>query len=98
MTHVTPWVHVLAGYLVSLCSQVTAVLLQPMFMSLSMCKPRICMAATSVHVSTKSAGVQVAVLTNGSVDGVAKPALTAGGAIQLLKGPLLDINMAQVWV
>jgi hypothetical protein len=36
------------------------------------------------------------VLTNGSAEGVAKPALTAGGAIQLLKGPLLDINMAQV--
>jgi hypothetical protein len=36
------------------------------------------------------------VLTNGSADGVAKPALTAGGAIQLVKGPLLDINMAQV--
>lgn len=35
-------------------------------------------------------------MTNGSVEGVAKPALTAGGAIQLLKGPLLDINMAQV--
>lgn len=40
--------------------------------------------------------LQVAVLTNGSVEGVAKPALTAGGAIQLLRGPLLDINMAQV--
>jgi hypothetical protein len=35
-------------------------------------------------------------MTNGSAEGVAKPALTAGGAIQLLKGPLLDINMAQV--
>jgi hypothetical protein len=36
------------------------------------------------------------VLTNGSAEGVAKPALTSGGAIQLIKGPLLDINMAQV--
>lgn len=34
-------------------------------------------------------------MTNGSAEGVAKPALTAGGAIQLIKGPLLDINMAQ---
>lgn len=41
--------------------------------------------------------LQVSVMTNGSVEGVAKPALTAGGAIQLLKGPLLDINMAQAW-
>jgi hypothetical protein len=43
--------------------------------------------------------LQVSVLTNGSVEGVAKPVLAAGGALQLLKGPLLDINMAQVaWV
>lgn len=35
-------------------------------------------------------------MTNGNAETVAKPALTAGGAIQLIKGPLLDINMAQV--
>lgn len=44
-----------------------------------------------------NAGIKVAVMTNGSAEGVAKPALTAGGAIKLLKGPLLDINMAQAW-
>lgn len=50
-----------------------------------------------LHCLTVSLCLQVAVLTNGSADGVAKPALTSGGAIQLVKGPLLDINMAQVW-
>lgn len=50
-----------------------------------------------LHCLTVSRCLQVAVLTNGSADGVAKPALTSGGAIQLVKGPLLDINMAQVW-
>lgn len=48
------------------------------------------------HLAIHPSLTQVAVLTNGSADGVAKPALTAGGAIQLVKGPLLDINMAQV--
>lgn len=41
--------------------------------------------------------MQVAVLTNGSAETVAKPVLAAGGALQLVKGPLLDINAAQAW-
>lgn len=39
---------------------------------------------------------QVSVLTNGSADAVAKPVLAAGGALQLVKGHVLDINMVQV--
>lgn len=40
--------------------------------------------------------LQVGALTNGSADSVAKPVLTAAGVMQLCKGPMLDINMAQV--
>lgn len=92
MTQVTPRVHVLAGLLM-------AVLTSYSCWSPCLCpcaSHPFCIVATSMHVSNQPACVQVAVLTNGSADGVAKPALTVGGAVQLLKGPLLDINMAQV--
>lgn len=39
---------------------------------------------------------QVGVMTNGAVDAVAKPLLAAGGVLQLLTGPLLDISMPGV--
>lgn len=40
--------------------------------------------------------MQVSAMTNGSAESVAKPVLTAGGVMQLCKGPMLDINMPQV--
>jgi hypothetical protein len=40
--------------------------------------------------------LQVSVLTNGSAEGVAKAVLTGNKVIQLVKGPLLDINMPEV--
>lgn len=35
-------------------------------------------------------------LTNGSSEGIAKSVLTNGKVMQLVKGPMLDINMAEV--
>jgi hypothetical protein len=40
--------------------------------------------------------LQVSVLTNGSAEGVAKAVLTSNKVMQLVKGPMLDINMPEV--
>eukprot|EP00879_Flechtneria_rotunda_P004175 GHRR01004423.1.p1 GENE.GHRR01004423.1~~GHRR01004423.1.p1 ORF type:complete len:293 (+),score=106.72 GHRR01004423.1:569-1447(+) len=44
-----------------------------------------------------NANIKVSVMTNGSADSVARPVLMAGGVMQLVKGPLLDINGPQAW-
>eukprot|EP00878_Enallax_costatus_P003823 GHUV01004039.1.p1 GENE.GHUV01004039.1~~GHUV01004039.1.p1 ORF type:complete len:263 (+),score=72.57 GHUV01004039.1:469-1257(+) len=44
-----------------------------------------------------NANIKVGAMTNGSADTIAKPVLTAAGVMQLCKGPMLDINMAQCW-